>query len=100
MFARVNLNAILIERPERVPEQPRRVILLLERDEALPVLAKRGSNACGRFATSEELCIILSISWHNTACVLTEGKEPPAATGLIVSRSHCKGGDVPGRQRI
>jgi hypothetical protein len=59
MFARVNLNAVLVERPERVPEQTCRVILLLERDEALPILTERGSDACGRFAPSEELCASL-----------------------------------------
>ena len=35
------------------------------------------------------------INTHNTASARrrpTEGKEPPAATGLIVSRSHCEGG--------
>ena len=94
MLARVNLNAVLVERPERVPEQTRRVILFLERDEALPVLAERGRDPCGRFAASEELRMIVIVSdAHITACVLTDGKEPPAATGLIVSRSHCEGGE-------
>ena len=94
MLARVNLNAVLVERPERVPEQTRRVILFLERDEALPVLAERGRDPCGWFATSEELRMIVIVSdAHITACVLTDGKEPPAATGLIVSRSHCEGGE-------
>jgi hypothetical protein len=96
MLARVNLNALLVERPERVLEQTRRVILLFERNEALPILAERGSDACGRFAASEELYMIITISITILTPLavtrkLTEGKEPPAATGLIVSRSHCEG---------
>ncbi len=75
MLARVNLNALLVERPERVSEQTRRVILFLERDEALPVFAERGSDACGRFATSEELSIIIIVSIPTT--LLVRGEGPP-----------------------
>ena len=59
MLARVNLNTVFVERPERVLEQTLRVILFLERNEALPVLSKRGRDACGRFATTIELYITL-----------------------------------------
>ena len=62
MFARVNLNALLVERPECVPEQSRRVILFLELNEALPVLSERGCDARWRFATSEELCMTIIVS--------------------------------------
>jgi hypothetical protein len=55
MLARVNFNPLLVERPESVPEQTRRVILLLELHQAFPVLAERGCDACGWFAASEEL---------------------------------------------
>lgn len=94
MLARVNLNALLVERPEGVPEQTRRVILLLELHEAFPILAERSCDACGWFAASKELdnynCH--RCPYHRlSVCVLTDGKEPPAATGLIVSRSHYEG---------
>ena len=95
MLTRVNLNAVLVERPERVPEQTRRVILLLELHEAFPIFAERSCDACGWFAASEELnnCNCHRCPYHRLfVCVLTDGKEPPAATGLIVSRSHYEGG--------
>jgi hypothetical protein len=43
------------------------------------------------------IIIVISIRCHSSACVLTEGKEPPAATDLIVSRSHCEVGERGGR---
>jgi hypothetical protein len=57
VLARIDLSTVLIEGPERVPEQTRRVVLLLERDEALPVLTERGGHAGGRLVASEELCV-------------------------------------------
>ena len=95
VLARIDLNAVLVEGPERVPEQTRRIILLLERDEALPVLAKRSGHARGQFVASEELCIaplLIMTLIYARGRRLTEGKAPPLATGLIVSRSHWRGG--------
>ena len=63
MLARIHLAAILVERPERVPEQTRRVILLLERDEAFPVLAEGGSHARGDLVSSKELRIAPLHMW-------------------------------------
>src|SRR5260221_3761436 len=92
MLARVHLAAILVERPESVPEQTRWVVPLLERDEALPVLAEGGGHACGELVSSKELRIAplyMRIPSFTRERELTEGKAPPHATGLIVSRSHC-----------
>lgn len=57
MLARVHLAAILVEWPERVPKQARRVILLLELHEAPPILAKGSGHARRNFVPSEELCV-------------------------------------------
>ena len=57
MLAWVHLPTVLVERPERVLEQTVRVVLLLERDEAIPVLPERGDHACGELVPSEELRI-------------------------------------------
>ena len=48
---------ILVKWPERVPEQTRRIILLLERHKTLPIFAKGGSHTCGDLVPSEELCV-------------------------------------------
>lgn len=55
VLARVHLAAIRVKWPERVPEQTRRVIFFLQRDEALPILAKRGGHARRELVPSEEL---------------------------------------------
>jgi hypothetical protein len=57
MLARVHLTTILVERPERVPEKTRWVVLLLERDEAFPVLAEGSGHARGDLMSSKELRI-------------------------------------------
>jgi hypothetical protein len=57
VLTRIHHAAILVERPERIPEQTSRIILLLERDEALPVLTERGNHASGNLVPSEELRI-------------------------------------------
>jgi hypothetical protein len=57
MLARVHLAAILVERPERVPEKTCWVVLLLERNEGLPVLAEGGGHARGDLRSSKELRI-------------------------------------------
>ena len=57
VLARIHLSTIFVEGPERVPEQERRIVLLLERDQALPVLAKGGGNARGDLVPSKELRI-------------------------------------------
>jgi hypothetical protein len=91
MLAWIDLSPVLVEWPERVPEQTRRVILLLERDEALPVLTERGGHTRGHLVTSEELCVAplpMMTRMYPTGRTLTDGKAPPLATGLIVSRSH------------
>ena len=92
VLARVHLAAIFVKWPERVPEQTRRVILLLKRNEALPILAEGGGHARGDLVPSEELRIA-PLHIRNLPCtmenILTEGKDPPHATGFIVSRSHC-----------
>lgn len=92
MLARIHLTAILVERPERIPEQTRRIVLFLDRDEALPVLAEGGGHPCGGLVSSKELRIaplhMKTLSVYTMGRKLTEGKAPPHATGFIVSRSH------------
>jgi hypothetical protein len=48
---------ILVKWPERVPEQTRRIILLLERDKTVPIFAKGGNHPCGDLVPSKELRI-------------------------------------------
>jgi hypothetical protein len=55
VLARVNLVPILVKWPERVPEQTRRIILLLERHKTLPIFAEGGSHACRDLVPSKEL---------------------------------------------
>jgi hypothetical protein len=55
VLTRVHLVPILVKWPERVPEQTRRIILLLERDKTVPIFAKGGSHACGDLVPSKEL---------------------------------------------
>lgn len=93
MLAWIHLSAIFVEGPERVPEQARRIVLFLKRYQALPVLAKGGGYASGDLVPSKELHVVPLHMRTLLICVmgrkLTEGKAPPHATGLIVSRSHC-----------
>lgn len=92
MLARVHLAAIFVKWPECVPEQARRVILLLKRNEALPILAEGGRHARGDLVPSEELRVAplhIRNLLYTMENILTEGKAPPHATGFIVSRSHC-----------
>jgi hypothetical protein len=75
MLARIHLTAVLVERPERVPEQTRRVILLLECDEALPVLAEGCSNTRGDFVPPKELRVT-PLHMRNTSFTSREESLP------------------------
>ncbi len=53
----VNVPAVPVDRPEVVFEEAGRVVLALERREALPVLPVARLHARGRFVAAEELVV-------------------------------------------
>ena len=58
VLAWIHLSAIFVEGPERIPEHARRIVLFLERDQALPILAKGGGYARGHLVPSKELHVV------------------------------------------